>query len=73
MIGMAVVFILAGFYVLGTLIGFAIAQLCTFNIWILYWDGLKDVKKPEIPVNEYKLAKKLLIFRSPIIITVLES
>ena len=55
------------------LIGFAIAQLCTFNIWILYWDGLKDVKKPEIPVNEYKLAKKLLIFRSPIIITVLES
>lgn len=74
MISMAVVFILAGFYVLGavigTLIGFAIASTSALLIFRFYiWDGLKDVKKPEIPVNEYKLAKKLLIFSSPIIIT----
>ena len=74
MIGMAVVFILAGFYVLGavlgTLIGFAIASTSALLIFRFYiWDGLKDVKKPKIPVNEYKLAKKLLIFSSPIIIT----
>lgn len=74
MIGMAVVFILAGFYVLGavigTLIGFAIASTSALLIFRFYiWDGLKDVKKPENPENEYKLAKKLLIFSSPIIIT----
>ncbi|MFY9638857.1 MAG: flippase [Methanobacterium sp.] len=74
MISMAVVFILAGFYVLGavigTLIGFGIASLSAFLIFKFYlWDGLKDVKKPIIPVNESQLAKKLLIFSSPIIIT----
>ena len=74
MISLAVVFILAGFYVLGAVIGsimgFAIAALSAVLIFRKYiWDGLKNVKKPEIPVNEYKLAKKLLIFSSPIIIT----
>jgi stage V sporulation protein B len=74
MISLAVIFILAGFYVLGavigTVIGFAIASTSALIIFRVYiWDGLKDVKKPEVPVNEYKLAKKLLIFSSPIIIT----
>ena len=74
MISLAVVFILAGFYVLGAVmgavIGFGIASISALLIFRLYiWDGLKDVKKPEIPVNQYKLAKKLLIFSSPIIIT----
>jgi stage V sporulation protein B len=74
MISLAVVFILAGFYVLGAVmgavIGFGIASVSALIIFRLYiWDSLKDVKKPEIPVNQYKLAKKLLIFSSPIIIT----
>ncbi len=74
MISLAVVFILAGFYVLGaiigTLLGFAIASASALLIFRYYiWGGLKNVKKPENPVNEYKLAKKLLIFSSPIIIT----
>lgn len=74
MISLAVVFILAGFYVLGAVmgavIGFGIASISALLIFRLYiWNGLKDVKKPEIPVNQYKLAKKLLIFSSPIIIT----
>jgi len=70
MISMAVVFILAGFYVIGTLIGFGIASVSALLIFKFYiWDGLKDVEKPIIPINESKLAKKLLIFSSPIIIT----
>jgi stage V sporulation protein B len=74
MIGLAVVFIVEGFHVLGavmgTLVGFAIASLSAFLIFKFYlWDGLKDVKMPEIPVNESKLIKKLLIFSSPIIVT----
>jgi len=74
MISMAVVFILAGFYVLGavigTLIGFGIASVSALLIFKFYiWDGLKDVEKPIIPINESKLAKKLLIFSSPIIVT----
>jgi stage V sporulation protein B len=74
MIGMAVVFIKIGFYVLGavlgTLVGFAIASLSALLIFKFYlWDSLKDVKTPEIPVNESKLIKKLLIFSSPIIVT----
>ncbi len=74
MISLAVVFILTGFYVLGAVIGsimgFAIAALSAVLIFRKYiWDGLKNVKPPEIPVNEYKLVKKLLIFSSPIIIT----
>lgn len=74
MISLAVAFILAGFYVLGavigTIIGFGIAALSAV---ILYkkgmWKGLKNVVKPENHTNEFKLAKKLLIFSSPIIIT----
>lgn len=74
MIGLAVVFIVAGFYVLGavigTIIGFGIAAVSAV---ILYkkdmWNGLKNVVKPENHINEFKLAKKLLIFSSPIIIT----
>ena len=74
MIGMAVVFIKIGFYVLGavlgTLVGFAIASASALLIFKFYlWDGLKDAKLPEIPVNESKLIKKLLIFSSPIIVT----
>jgi stage V sporulation protein B len=74
MISLAVVFILAGFYVLGavigTLLGFAIASASALLIFRYYiWDGLKNVRRPENPVNEYKLAKKLLIFSTPIIIT----
>jgi stage V sporulation protein B len=74
MIGLAVVFILAGFYVLGavlgTLVGFAIASFSALLIFKYYlWDGLKDAKTPEIPINESKLIKKLLIFSSPIIVT----
>ena len=74
MIGLAVVFIKIGFYVLGavlgTLVGFAIASASALLIFKYYlWDGLKDAKIPEIPVNESKLIKKLLIFSSPIIVT----
>lgn len=74
MISLAVVFIVAGFYVLGavigTIIGFGIAAISAV---LLYkkgmWNDLKDVVKPENHVDEFKLAKKLLIFSSPIIIT----
>ena len=74
MIRMAVVFIVAGFYVLGavlgTLVGFFLASVSALLIFKFYlWDGLKDAKTPEIPVNESKLIKKLLIFSSPIIVT----
>lgn len=74
MISLAVAFIIAGFYVLGavigTIIGFGIAA---FSAVLLYkgdmWKDLKNVIKPENHMSEFKLAKKLLIFSSPIIIT----
>jgi len=74
MIGLSVIFILAGFYVLGavigTLIAFGCASLAAIIIFKLYiWDDLKDSKKLENNINEYKLAKNLLIFSFPIIIT----
>ena len=74
MISLAVSFILIGFYVLGAVIGavvgFGIAAVSAVLIFRKYlWDDLKNIKKPENSVNEYKLAKKLLIFSSPIIIT----
>ncbi len=74
MISLAVLFILAGFYVLGavigSVIGFAIAAASAVIIFKMkFWKDLKDVKKPENPVNEYKLTKTLLLFSTPIIIT----
>jgi stage V sporulation protein B len=74
MIGLSVIFILAGFYVfgavIGTLIAFGLASLAALIIFKLYiWDDLKDTKKLENNVDEYKLAKNLLIFSLPIIIT----
>jgi len=74
MISLAVSFILMGFYVLGAVIGavigFGIAAVSAVLIFRIYlWDDIKNIKKPENSVNEYKLAKKLLLFSSPIIIT----
>jgi len=74
MISLAVLFIIAGFYVLGavigSVIGFAIAAVSAVIIFKMkFWNDLKDVKKPETPVNEYKLTKTLLLFSTPIIIT----
>jgi stage V sporulation protein B len=74
MISLAVVFILAGFYVLGavvgSIIGFAIAAASAVIIFRRkFWDGLKNVKKPEKSMGELKLVKMLLLFSTPVIIT----
>jgi stage V sporulation protein B len=74
MISLAVVFILAGFYVLGavvgSIIGFAIAAASAVIIFRKkFWDGLKNVKKPEKTMGELKLVKMLLLFSTPVIIT----
>lgn len=74
MISLAVLFIIAGFYVLGaiigSIIGFAIAAASAVIIFRMkFWDDLKDVKSSKHPVSEYKLTKTLLLFSTPIIIT----
>lgn len=73
MILMAVIFILAGYYVLGavlgSILGFAASALVAILIFkIEIWKDLQKIKKPKIKVNEFKLAKKLLFFSFPIII-----
>lgn len=74
MITIATILVIMGFGVLGAVIGSIIGFACaSFTAYIIFnkkiKDDLKNVIKPLKTVNERKLAKKLLIFSIPIIIT----
>ncbi|MDD3985093.1 MAG: flippase [Methanobacterium sp.] len=74
MILIVTILVLIGFGVLGAVIGSIIGFACaSFTAYIIFKkkikDDLKNVIKPLKAVNERKLAKKLLIFSIPIIIT----
>lgn len=67
----AVSLILLGFYVLGavigTIIGFAIAAVLSLLLFReRVWKDIKGAKKTLRHINEYSLAKKLLIFSLPV-------
>ncbi len=68
---LAVSLILLGFYVLGavigTILGFAIAAVLSLLLFKeRIWKNIKDAKKSSGYINEYGLAKKLLIFSLPV-------
>jgi len=74
MIILAVCLILIGLYVLGAVIGTIMGFAAAAGVAILLfrknmWKDLKNVTKPLNPIKEYELAKKLLMFSSPVIIT----
>jgi len=74
MIVLAVCLILIGLYVLGAVIGTIIGFAAAAGVALLLfrktiWKGLINVESPIVPVDEYKLAKKLLVFSFPVILT----
>ncbi|GAB6055793.1 flippase [Methanobacterium movens] len=73
MISLAVILTLAGLYVLGAVIGsilgFAASAVVAFLIFKKeMWENLQNIKIPSIPVNDVKIAKKLIFFSFPIIL-----